>query len=275
MARHTHHVFSGRIRRTLRSRSLRADRLNPCDPAPDRAVSVVSLNLAKENNPDYVVDTIQRVPRLRETDLFLFQEVMTGDPNPNVAEEIAHRLGYFSVFEPAAPDVPDQGLALVSRYPIDNVEIQPLKACDLLFRDRSRFALAATVRTPWGGMRVWNAHLDTRINADERLEQLQPVIDEASRHSGPRLIGGDFNTNELFWLASTVPIPRGPSHRAAIRSAMRRHGFETPLSDSMNTFPAFRRHLDWIFVRDLKSLAASVEPTSFSDHNAIWARVRL
>lgn len=270
MADRNHRVFTGRIRR-----SLRTDRLNPSDPAPDRAVSVVSLNLAKERNSERVVDTIRRVPRLRDADLFLFQEVITGGINASVAEETARRLGYFAVFHAAAPNVLDQGLALMSRYPIDDVDIRRLKACDLRIRGRSRFAVSATMRTPWGGVRVWNAHLDTRISAEERLEQLQPVIDEASRHSGPRLIGGDFNTNELFWLGSIVPIPGGPSHGAAIRSAMKRHGFETPLLGTMNTYPAFRRHLDWIFVRDLRSLAASVEPAPFSDHNAIWARVRM
>jgi len=37
----------------------------------------------------------------------------------------------------------------------------------------------------------------------------------------------------------------------------------------------FRRHLDWIFLRDLRSLAVSVEPVPFSDHHAIWVRVHL
>jgi endonuclease/exonuclease/phosphatase (EEP) superfamily protein YafD len=54
---------------------------------------------------------------------------------------------------------------------------------------------------------------------------------------------------------------------------MQRHGFETPLPHALNTFPALRRHLDWIFVRDLKPLDASVEPAAFSDHNAVWVRV--
>ena len=35
------------------------------------------------------------------------------------------------------------------------------------------------------------------------------------------------------------------------------------------------RHLDWIFLSELKSLAASVEPAPFSDHNAIWVSVGL
>jgi endonuclease/exonuclease/phosphatase family metal-dependent hydrolase len=221
------------------------------------------------------VSAIDSAPRLRDADLFLFQEVAHGHSDLSVAEETARRLGYFALFEPAAPGVYDQGLALVSRYPIHAPHIKSLKACDLRYRRRSRFAVAATIRTPWGDLRVWNAHLDTRINAEERLEQLQPVIDEASRHAGPRLIGGDFNTNELYWLRNVVPVPGGAPHGAAIRSAMKRHGFETPLPHNLNTFPAFRRHLDWIFVRDLRSVAASVEPAPFSDHNAIWVRVVL
>jgi endonuclease/exonuclease/phosphatase (EEP) superfamily protein YafD len=56
---------------------------------------------------------------------------------------------------------------------------------------------------------------------------------------------------------------------------MRRHGFETPFPDGLNTYPAFRRHLDWIFVRDLRPLATSMEPAAFSDHNAIWTRLSL
>jgi endonuclease/exonuclease/phosphatase family metal-dependent hydrolase len=246
---------------------------SPVEHPPDRTVSVVSLNLARENRADKVVSAIQNSPRLRDADLFLFQEVRHTRAGLNVAEEIARHFGYFSLFEPTADNVYDQGLALVSRHPVGDAEITRLKACDLRYRSRNRFAVAATMRTPWGALRVWNAHLDTRINAEERLEQLQPVITEASRQTGPRLIGGDFNTNELYWLRNVLPLPGGASHRAAIRRAMLHHGFETPLPNNVNTFPALRRHLDWIFVRDLKPMAASVERAPFSDHNAIWVRV--
>lgn len=267
-----------RARRALRRRIVRPFHPHPPSPgdtALDRTISVVTLNMAKESDPVTVVEAMRSAPRLRDADVFLLQEVTTEASHTSAIEDAARSLGYFTHFQAAAPGVYDQGLAVVSRYPVDDVEVERLKACDLRFRERFRFAVAATVRTPWGDVRVWNAHLDTRINATERLEQLQPVIEAASRHSGPRLIAGDFNTNELYWLGSVVPIPGGPSHAAAIRNAMKHHGFEMPLPGILNTFPAFRRHLDWIFVRDLKSLAASVEPVPFSDHNAIWARVGL
>jgi endonuclease/exonuclease/phosphatase (EEP) superfamily protein YafD len=101
------------------------------------------------------------------------------------------------------------------------------------------------------------------------------VIEEGARYAGPRLIGGDFNTNNVYWLRNRLPLPGGPLHTALIRRAMEQHGFETPLAQKLNTFPALRRHLDWIFIRELRSLAASLEPAAFSDHNAIWMHLSL
>jgi endonuclease/exonuclease/phosphatase family metal-dependent hydrolase len=248
---------------------------NPAQIASDRTFSMVSLNMAKETDPDKVVDAIRDAPRLRDADVYLLQEVCHTAGKPSVADEAAHMLGYSVAFAAAAPGVYNQGLAIVSRYPITNIEIKNLKTCDLRFRSRHRFAIAATVRTPWRDLRVWNVHLDTRINSRERLDQLKPVIDDAARYTGPRLIGGDFNTNDMYWLGNVVPVPFGPAHSAAIRRAMQEHGFETPFPNGLDTFPRFRRHLDWIFLSELKSLAASMEPAPFSDHNAIWVRVRM
>ncbi len=248
---------------------------NRADFASDRSISAVSLNLAKESDAGRVVRDIHLAPRLRSADLFLFQEVVGGPSGFSVAGEAARRLGYHCAFAPAASGAYDQGLALMSRYPITEPRITPLKACDLGFRSRTRFAMSCKLDTPWGDVRVWNVHLDTRVNASERLEQLQPVIDEASQHRGPVLIGGDFNTNELYWLGNMAPLPGGPSHSGVIRDAMRRAGFESPLPSGSNTFPAFRRHLDWIFTRAMEPLDASVEPAAFSDHNAVWMRIRL
>lgn len=241
--------------------------------SPDRTISAVSLNLAKEPDPEKILRALHYAPRLGNADLFLLQEVVQGSSDTNVADETARKLGYFASFAAAGPAVYDQGLAILSRYLVTDVQIHRLKPCDLGSRSRSRFALAARVRTPWGSLLVWNTHLDTRINAQDRLEQLQPVIDAASRDSGPRLIGGDFNTNEMYWLHNRFPLRGGPSHGAVIRSAMRSHGFETPFPHAVNTYPAFRRHLDWIFVREVQLLQASVEPAAFSDHNAIWVRI--
>lgn len=193
---------------------------NPPLHSTDRSISTVSLNIAKVADPRQVVDAIRSAPRLRDSDLYLLQEVRHEPGKPSVAEEAARALGYTVVFAPAADHVYDQGLAIVSRYPLADVQIKSLKSCDLRFRSRTRIVVAATVRTPWGELRAWNVHLDTRINPGERLAQLQPVIDEAAGHAGPRLIGGDFNTNDLYWVGNLFPLPFGPAHGTAVRGAM-------------------------------------------------------
>jgi endonuclease/exonuclease/phosphatase family metal-dependent hydrolase len=206
--------------------------------SPSRTISAVSINLAKETEPGKILRALHDTPRLVNADLFLLQEVVHGPFDTNVADEIGRKLAYFASFAAAAPGVHDQGLAILSQYPLTDIQIRPLKPCDLGSRSRSRFALGARVRTPWGDLPVWNTHLDTRINADERLEQLQPSIDEASRDTGPRLIGGDFKTNEMYWLRNRLPVPGGSSHSALIRSAMRRNGFEHPVSACRKYLPS-------------------------------------
>lgn len=247
---------------------------NPAELAVDRTFSTVSLNLAKAASPNEVVNAIRATPRLREADLYLFQEVRHQEGKPSVADKVARNLGY-SVSFAASTGVYDQGLAIVSRYPIFNVQIKHLKACNLRFRCRNRFALAASVRTPWEDLRVWNLHLDTRINPQERLLQLQPVMDDAVCHNGPRLIGGDFNTNDFYWWGNLLPLPWGPRHGSAIRRVMRQYGFESPFPDRLDTWSPFHLHLDWIFLCGLKSIAVGVEAVRFSDHSAIWVRAEM
>jgi endonuclease/exonuclease/phosphatase family metal-dependent hydrolase len=240
----------------------------------ERNFSAVSLNLAKEASSSTIVRAIQDAPRLREADVFLLQEVWHEEGKQSVAEKAARELGYSVAFQPARGFC-DQGVAIISRYPLNDIQTTPLKACDLRFRSRSRLAISANAKTPWGDVRVWNVHLDTRINAGERLEQLQPVLTDAARYSGPKLIGGDFNTNDFYWVGNVLPMPFGRGHGSSIRSAMLQHGFETPFVDRVSTFPMLRSHLDWIFVKEMKAVGASVEPAAFSDHHAIWVGATL
>jgi endonuclease/exonuclease/phosphatase family metal-dependent hydrolase len=163
----------------------------------------------------------------------------------------------------------------VSRYSLTDVQITSLKAYNLGFRSRRRMALAATASTPWGGVRIWNVHLDTRINAGERLQQLQPVMEDAACHAGPKLIGGDFNTNDYYWVGNILPVPFSPAQTSTIRKSMLQHGFYTPFASRVTTFPLLGSHLDWIFLSELQAVSSSVEPARFSDHHAVWVGARL
>ncbi len=242
--------------------------------APADTISIASLNLDHETNFEKVVHDVEAAPRLRSADIILLQEVSHVEGGPSIASRLAERLNYSVAFSPEGPKIYDRGLAVVSKFPIEDSKVEWLTPYNLLFKTRHRFALAVKLRVPAGELRIWNAHLDTRINPDQRLKQLQPVMDEAAQLTGPRLIGGDFNTNDFYWVEHTLPFPRG-GYRSTVRRAMAELGFKTPFADQLTTLPIARQHLDWLFVNGLEPLSSSTEPISFSDHNAIWAAFRV
>jgi endonuclease/exonuclease/phosphatase family metal-dependent hydrolase len=238
-------------------------------------VSIASLNLDHESNFDKVRRDIDAAPRLRSADILLLQEVANEEGGPSIASRLAESRGYSVAFSQEAPKILDRGLAVVSRYPIRESKVEWLTPYNLRFKTRRRFALAVTIQTPSGELHVWNTHLDTRINPGQRLGQLQPVMQEASKMTGPRLIGGDFNTNDFYWIGHVLPIPHGGSYRSSVRRSMASIGFQTPFKDELITLPVVRQHLDWLFVNGLEPLSSSAEPLPFSDHNAVWATFRV
>src|ERR1041385_3382071 len=243
--------------------------------APADTISVASLNLAHEASYEKVLHDVDAAPRLRNADILLLQEVSHQEGGPSIASRLADHLGYSVAFSPEGEKIYDRGLAVVSKYPIEDSKVEWLTPYNLRFHTRRRFALEVMLRVPSGELRIWNAHLDTRINPDQRLDQIQPVMDEAAQLTGPRLIGGDFNTNDFYWIGHVLPIPHGGSYRSTVRRSMARIGFQTPFPDGLTTLPLIRQHLDWLFVNGLEALSSSAEPLPFSDHHAVWATFRV
>jgi endonuclease/exonuclease/phosphatase family metal-dependent hydrolase len=243
--------------------------------APADTLSIASLNLDHETSFEKVVHDVEAAPRLSHADIILLQEVSHVEGGPSIAKRLADRMNYQVAFEPEGPKVYDRGLAVLSKFPIEDSKVEWLTPYNLHFKTRHRFALAVTLRVPAGELRIWNAHLDTRINPEQRLGQLKPVMDEAAQATGPRLIGGDFNTNDFYWIDHVMPIPHGGGYRSTVRRAMARIGFQTPFQDELVTLPVIHQHLDWMFVKGMEPLSSVAEPIHFSDHHAIWAAFRL
>ena len=242
---------------------------------PADTISIASLNLDHESSFEKVVHDFEAAPSVIHADIILLQEVSHVEGGPSIASRLADRLGYQVAFAPEGKNVYDRGLAVVSKFPIEESKVEWLTPYNLVFKTRHRFALAVKLRVPSGELRIWNAHLDTRINPELRLQQLQPVMDEAAKLTGPRLIGGDFNTNDFYWIDHVLPIPHGGGYRSTVRRAMAKFGFQTPFADQLVTLPIARQHLDWLFVNGMQPLSSSVEPIPFSDHHAIWAAFRV
>jgi endonuclease/exonuclease/phosphatase family metal-dependent hydrolase len=243
-------------------------------PAPEPHIAVVSLNLAAEADPSRIVSELRQKRLTSMTDVYLFQEVVrASEGHSSVAEEVARRLGMNAVF--ASPDggSTTRGLAIVSRFPLQQAEVTCLKDCNLLVRSRKRISVAATATTTMGDLRIFNAHLDTRINPDERLKQLEPVIRDAAAFAGPVVVGGDFNTNDMRWFWNVVPFPRPGRQAEEVLRAMQTKGFQTPFRATGSTFDRMGMQLDWIYTRRLSAPRAAVQPLDFSDHHAIWTEL--
>ena len=234
------------------------------------SIVVVSLNAAKETRTDVALRDL--TGPIGDADVIMLQEV-SSDPEGNLGSRVAEKMGRHVAFAPAAPGVIDQGLAIISKYPLRDVKTFKLKACDLRFRSRHRIGLAGTIDAPNGPVRIINIHLDTRVNTPDRLAQLEPAIQDADAFDGPRVIGGDFNTNDMYWVGNLAPIPRIGRHAASLRREFAAHGFATPFDGCGPTFPSLRLHLDWIYLKGVQSRAAGVTRVPFSDHHAIWTRI--
>lgn len=236
-------------------------------------LSVVSLNTARETDAGRITNELRASPELSSADVLMLQEVKqaAGESQPS-AKRVAGALGLQIAYAPAAAGVRDQGLAILSRFPLRDVRVIRLHAYDLHIHTRSRFALAATADSPWGPVRIVNAHLDTRLNGGERIEQLAPAVRESEAFPGARIVGGDFNSNGFYWIARLLPVPAVHPQRLAVQDFMWRHGFASALPGNESTYDYLGMRLDWIWAHGLKARASRVFPLRFSDHHAVWTR---
>jgi endonuclease/exonuclease/phosphatase family metal-dependent hydrolase len=246
------------------------------EPRPDSTLTVASLNMAgKMKIGGHVAEWMKK----RAIDVLFLQEV--GQEHGDGAEFMAAlqdrmRLSY--AYAPATPFETGvkQGLAIVSRYPLTDLEVRPLEYNRLRFRSRCRIALTATVSAPGGSIRIVNVHLDTRINSSRRLEQLTPAIEALAAFEGPQIIGGDLNTMNVGWMDSMWPVPF-KDQADAVREELSKVGFETPFGETRPTFKflALPLKLDWLYFRRLDTREAGVDDVPLSDHRGIWTRALL
>jgi endonuclease/exonuclease/phosphatase family metal-dependent hydrolase len=218
-----------------------------------------------------IMRDFDRAPEVRNADLFLLQEVAgSADGSASVAKDLAERLGMQFLFEPADPigNGLMKGLAIVSRYPFHDPQILPLRHYGLHFKSRVRIAMAVTLESQAGAIRVINVHLDSRINKEQRIEQLKPLLKLADAARVPALIGGDFNTVKIYWVSHTIPLLHAQDQVTAVRTLMTTYGYSTPFGNFVTHRLGLR--LDWIYLRGLAAVDNGVAPIPSSDHRAIW-----
>lgn len=250
---------------------------NPNPPPPPKGpFTIVTLNMAEETDYRVIVSEFNRNEALAHADIILLQEVLHSTGPEGVLQNLSRELGVQIAFSSATEPRPDgqiDGMALLSRHPMEDASAFSLAAFNLNVRSRCRHALTAVIASPRGPVRVFDVHLDTRINAANRVAQLQPVVDAAKKFSGPVVIGGDFNTNPNFWIQHLIPIPFLHDQHTPVHQMLTREGFSTPLDGSIATHDMLGLRLDWIYLRHLTGSKWGVEEIDFSDHRAVWLQL--
>jgi endonuclease/exonuclease/phosphatase family metal-dependent hydrolase len=164
---------------------------------------------------------------------------------------------------------------VISRFPLKETAVISLKYFNLVYRSRERIALAQTVETPLGDVRLFNLHLDVRVSPDQRLDQLSTVLEVAEKETRPVIVGGDFNTVDVYWVGHVLPVPGLRNQRRALLKRMAGSGYQNPFESTGPTHDWLGLQLDWMFFKKLRPLAAGTQKIGFSDHHAIWADILL
>ena len=234
---------------------------------------VVTFNLHGETGA-HVVRAMRADPALRNADLIVLEEVH-GQQGCSTACELAQALGFNGVYEPEFADRDGtDGVAIVSRAPIDSAQVIELPYYNVHMNDEARrAALAATLRVGGAPITVYAVHLTNRLTVGQRRKQMLPVLAHAAKQQTPVIIAGDFNTSPFTWVAHVIPVPTG-TQDDRFEELMRAHGFSTPVKDSGATSRFLSMKLDGIYTRGFTTQAfATAHALDVSDHLALWAQV--
>jgi endonuclease/exonuclease/phosphatase family metal-dependent hydrolase len=248
---------------------------SPSHTAP-AALRMVTFNVHYGADLPALARAVAGNPRLRSADVFLLQEIeqYPGDDRPAA---LARALDLNLVYAPARPaGRGTHGLAILSRWPLRDLEVVALPHHDLVYGTRRRIALGATLDVGGQTLRVYNVHLDTRLALPQRMDQLEPVAGLACAHARA-VVGGDLNTiTSVAALLPALPVPLpGFEQGPYLDRFMRAHGFAAPFESIGATGPLGMR-LDAFYVKGARVSASGKEDSvAVSDHVPLWMDVDL
>lgn len=247
---------------------------------PGCTLRVVTWNLHKLANPDDVLANLAASSHVAAADVLLVQETATwpGEMRSRTAH-LAERLAMTWAHTPVArlPDGVLQGNAILSRFPLERVQVKRLPHVEQPYHGQARSALAADVVLGDVRVRVVTIHLDVRLQITDRIRQLDPAVTDLDERA---VVGGDFNTAPWQWIEGLVPVTSteavlGMSQAAILDDYMATRGFASAIPVDTNTFtlPGFSMRLDNLYPRALAIRDAGIEHVAGSDHWPLWVDV--
>jgi endonuclease/exonuclease/phosphatase family metal-dependent hydrolase len=212
----------------------------------------------------------------QQTDVLLLQEVVRKR-DLHVGEWLADRLGMACVYSRANGHESigfEEGLAVLSRYPLSDPQIKELSSQKNPFV--RRLALGAAIDTPCGGLSAFSVHLGLMPRDNiEQQEQLRQLVN-GNANGKTVVVGGDFNAHESTpqieqakagWVDTYRHLhPYGEAHT---------HTLRLPWGGILS-----RRRLDYIFLHSpepswqvVETLHITTPGKAHSDHHAVVTRL--
>ncbi|HTJ40934.1 MAG TPA: endonuclease/exonuclease/phosphatase family protein [Kofleriaceae bacterium] len=231
---------------------------------------IATWNLERAARPDRLAGELSRHHALHRTDVLLVQEIEHHAREATARlDRLAQALAFPYIYYAQARTwaTGSHGLAVLARAPIVDPEIVPLPSPGVGRYNAPRIALAVTV----GDLRIVNVHLDTRLDADQRVVQLAPAIAAAAR-APKAILAGDFNTTPFRFWRNNLPIGAADQH-AAVDAAAAARGLANA---TRRLGPTTRRtlfawRLDAIYTRGVEVEHAGIaREIRTSDHIPLW-----
>lgn len=254
----------------------RASRIRPAKNSPDN-IKVVSYNIRWRSDDELrkLGQLVKDDPEIGSASILALQEVdrnkeRTG--KTNTVKLLADQVGmHYAWAAPPAPQFEKEeetGVALLSAYPLTDVHriVLPHEGPG----GRRRVALGATVTIGRARLRVYSVHSETRIPIEQKLAQMQAVLDDLNVYSKtmPAIVMGDLNTWEQDAVAKTFKL-------------FTTEGLQTPFDDQPTffrriLFVSIDLKLDWIWLRGLDASSHGMNrKIELSDHWPLWAVLQL
>jgi endonuclease/exonuclease/phosphatase family metal-dependent hydrolase len=239
----------------------------------DGPIRLVTYNVQYAPDVPAIADVIANNPELASADAIFVQEIESyPDEAGSRASRLAALLQLGYVYVPARlRNGGTHGLAILSRYPLTNVMRMDLPEVSQSIH--LRIAVSADIDLGTRTLSVIDLHLDTLLNAGERIAQLHPVVIDAPPQT---VVAGDFNMSRIEWLDG-VPIlsPSASDQAPVVDSYMHGLGFATPCANSGATEHMYgiEQRLDAIYTRDLATTYGGIDRSGPSDHWPMWVDV--
>ncbi len=260
--------------------------------APAReSVRVAAYNIERGRRLDAIV-ALWKTHRACYNDVILISEAdlgMARSANRHVTREFATALGfgwaYASEFReltkgnrgerrlPGTNTHALHGNAIVSRYPLQDIEVVQLPAFfdyrgRNMSREGNRIAVIADVCMPTWTLSVASTHLEAVSSPAERSVQLLAITDamRARDRGQPIVIGGDMNTSCLNtrrlgramlrrpWLVVGYPPLTTLERHEPLFGEIAARGYDYVSANASGyTFHdrGYRARLDWLFVKNV------------------------